>query len=317
MAAFLRKYGTGTGADVYVPIIKRAVVDFALSADWTPAAGDVKVSQDGGAAANIGTLPTAVTMGNTAMWKFVFSDAELQCAFLAVTAADAATKAVEDQMFVIETYGNASALHAFDLDTATPTVGGFATAAKAEIESEVNDALVAQRLDELLNADSDIDGAAPPAVGSVFHELMSKTGGSFTFDQASDSLEALRDRGDAAWITATGFSTHSAADVWSVATRTLTAFGFSVTVGVNNDKTGYALTAAERNSVADAYLDRADAIEAGITPRLAQRYIAAACAGTLSGSQTSSEVFQGVGVGTTRITATVDSSGNRTAINLG
>lgn len=39
-------------------------------------------------------------------------------------------------------------------------------------------------------------------------------------------------------------STLTAADVWSAATRTLTAFGFSVTVGTNNDKTGYSLTAA-------------------------------------------------------------------------
>jgi len=118
MGAFLRKYGTGTGADVYVPIIKRAVVDFAVSADWTPAAGDVKVSKDGGAAANIGTLPTAVTMGNTAMWKFVFADAELQCKVLAITVADSATKAVEDQMLLIETYGNASAMYQPDLSAA-------------------------------------------------------------------------------------------------------------------------------------------------------------------------------------------------------
>lgn len=83
----------------------------------------------------------------------------------------------------------------------------------AEVQSEVDDAIVAQRLDELLNADSDIDGAAPPTVGSVFHELMSKTAGSFTFDQTTDSNEALRDRGDAAWITATGFSTLDAAGV--------------------------------------------------------------------------------------------------------
>jgi hypothetical protein len=34
-----------------------------------------------------------------------------------------------------------------------------------------------------------------------------------TFSGATDSLEAIRDRGDAAWLTATGFSTHSAADV--------------------------------------------------------------------------------------------------------
>ena len=77
----------------------------------------------------------------------------------------------------------------------------------AEVQSEVDDALVAQRLDELLNADSDIDGVAPPTVGSVFHELLTKTAGSFTYDQTTDSLEAVRDRGDAAWITATGFAT--------------------------------------------------------------------------------------------------------------
>jgi len=73
-----------------------------------------------------------------------------------------------------------------------------------EVESEVNDALVVQRLDEILNADSDIDGAAPPTVGSVIHELLTKTAGSFTYDQTTDSLEAIRDA---------GFSTLDAAGV--------------------------------------------------------------------------------------------------------
>ncbi|MGE3620739.1 MAG: hypothetical protein AB7L84_09780, partial [Acidimicrobiia bacterium] len=131
MSAFLRKYATGSGADLYVPIIKRDSIDFAVAADWTPAAGDVKVSKDGGAAANIGTLPTAVTMGNTAMWKFVLSDAELTCKTLAIFVADAATKAVEDQAVVVETYGHASALHPFDLASATVTLAdGGLTAAK-------------------------------------------------------------------------------------------------------------------------------------------------------------------------------------------
>jgi len=64
----------------------------------------------------------------------------------------------------------------------------------AEVQSEVEDALVVHRLDELLNADSDIDGVAPPTVGSVFHELLTKTAGSFTYDQTTDSLEAIRDK---------------------------------------------------------------------------------------------------------------------------
>jgi len=63
----------------------------------------------------------------------------------------------------------------------------------AEVESEVNDALVVHRLDELLNADSDIDGVAPPTVGSVFHELLTKAAAAFTYDQSTDSLEAVRD----------------------------------------------------------------------------------------------------------------------------
>lgn len=127
----------------------------------------------------------------------------------------------------------------------TGTVGGFTTAAKAEIQTEAEDALVAHRLDELLNADSDIDGAAPPTVGSVVHEMLSKTAGSFTFDQTTDSLEALRDRGDAAWTTATGFSTLSQADI-----RTAVGLG-----SANLDTQLDALPTAAEN--ADAVWDEA------------------------------------------------------------
>lgn len=50
--------------------------------------------------------------------------------------------------------------------------------------------------------------------------------------------------GSGSWATATGFSTLTAAQVWQYATRTLSAFSFSVTVGANNDKTGYSLSSA-------------------------------------------------------------------------
>lgn len=123
-ASYMRKYGTGTGADIYINIPKAGSANHAVSADWTPAAGDVKISKDGGVAANIGTLPTAVAMGNSAIWKFVFTDAELQAAFVSVTVSDSATKAVDDTGFSIETYGNASAQHAFDLDTASTAQTG-------------------------------------------------------------------------------------------------------------------------------------------------------------------------------------------------
>lgn len=47
-------------------------------------------------------------------------------------------------------------------------------------------------------------------------------------------------------------SSHTAADVWASATRTLSAFAFSVTVGTNNDKTGYGLSAAAVQAIWDA-----------------------------------------------------------------
>ena len=58
----------------------------------------------------------------------------------------------------------------------------------------------------------------------------------------SPSFIALTSHGDSNWATATGFSTHSAADVWGVVSRTLTAI----------DKTGYSLSVAERTAIATA-----------------------------------------------------------------
>jgi hypothetical protein len=43
--------------------------------------------------------------------------------------------------------------------------------------------------------------------------------------------------------------------VWAAASRTLTAFGFSVTVGSNTDKTGYALTSADKDDLVDRVWD--------------------------------------------------------------
>lgn len=146
----------------------------------------------------------------------------------AITAAKIADGAIDAATFaagaITASAIAADAIGASELaaDAVTEIQSGLATAASiaalnnlsaAQVNAEVDAALADIRLDELLATDSDIDGAAPPTVGSVFHELMSKTAGSFTYDQTTDSNEALRDRGDAAWITATGFSTLSQADI--------------------------------------------------------------------------------------------------------
>ena len=66
---------------------------------------------------------------------------------------------------------------------------------------------------------------------------------------------------------------------------------------------------------ADALLDRSNAIETGLTPRGALRLNSAALAGKLSGAAgTTVTIRNSVADSKDRIVATVDSSGNRTAI---
>jgi len=67
----------------------------------------------------------------------------------------------------------------------------------AEVQSEVNDALVALDLDHLVAvADDDT-----PANSSIISKLAASDGDWSGFGHTTDSLEAIRDRGDAEWTT--------------------------------------------------------------------------------------------------------------------
>jgi len=68
------------------------------------------------------------------------------------------------------------------------------------------------------------------------------------------------------------------------------------------------------NANADALLDRANGIETGLTLRQAFRLVSSVLFGKVSGGGTGTEVFRDFGDTKARITATVDASGNRTAI---
>lgn len=182
----LREYGVAT--HIYVPIIKRGVVDFAVGADWTPAAGDVKISKDGGAAANVTNLPSAIAMGNGAYWDFSLTATEMQAAQIVVTVADSATKAVEDQSFLLATYGNASARH------------------KVNLNDSVRAGLTA------------LPNAAAEAAGGLY----TRGSGAGQINQNANGQVDTR------WVAG------------------------NVTVGTNNDKTGYALSAAAVQAIWDA-----------------------------------------------------------------
>lgn len=105
--------------------------------------------------------------------------------------------------------------------------------------------------------------------------------------------------------------------VYGAATTVPTVITVELT-GINAKVADFGLltSAAENNAIADALLNRASAIETGITPALALRYIASAMAGTVSGASGPVITFNGINVATPRIAATVDAVGDRSAITL-
>ena len=147
--AELRKYGVSTS--ILFPLIERDVVDFEAGATF--AAGDVQIIKDEGAAANTTNLP--IHEGN-GIYSLTLTASEMQAARIVVTIIDqTASKVWEDQAVLIETYGAASAQHAFDLDKATQdvtvssitagvvTAAAFATDALEAIADKVPDRPIA------------------------------------------------------------------------------------------------------------------------------------------------------------------------------
>ncbi len=88
----------GVALTFVMPIVKAGSDDLAVSGDWTPASGDVMVSKDGGAYANITTLPTAATTA----WVWTLSATEQEAIRVAIRVVDSATKAVKDQFFLVK-----------------------------------------------------------------------------------------------------------------------------------------------------------------------------------------------------------------------
>jgi hypothetical protein len=80
-----------------------------------------------------------------------------------------------------------------------------------------------------------------------------------------------------------------------------------VTVGANNDKSGYTLAPSGLDAIQ---------VEAGVNVRQALSPILAASAGVLLGAGTGTIVIKGGNVALTRITASTDNAGNRTAVTL-
>lgn len=104
----LRKYGVAATIDFELYEIDG--VDFRV--DAAHASGDTKIMKDEGAEANTTNSFTDEGQG----YSIVLTATEMQAARIVLYIVDSATKAWLDKSIVIETYGNASAMHAMDFD---------------------------------------------------------------------------------------------------------------------------------------------------------------------------------------------------------
>ncbi len=220
--AYLSKYGVAR--KIRIPMVKRGVVDHAVSADWTPAAGDVKISKDGGSAANVTNLPTAIAMGNSTIWEFSLTATEMQAAQINVTIADSSTKAVEDSAFDIETYGNASAQHAVDLaDSVRAGLTALPNAAAEAAGGLFTRGTGAGQINQ--DANGRIDANAKAWAG---------TATTLSSGVPDVNIKTIT----AGIIAAASFAANALDAVWSTATRVLTA-GTNIALAKGTGVTGF------------------------------------------------------------------------------
>ncbi len=136
--AELRKYNVETR--VYFPLVDFGSTDF--EAGVTIAAGDATISKDGGAFVNIvgESADDLFVDEGGGLYSIKVAAAELQAKTVVLRIVDqTGTKEWEDQMVLIDTYGNGSAQHAFDLGTASVAQSADNDTRLATIETDTNE----------------------------------------------------------------------------------------------------------------------------------------------------------------------------------
>lgn len=128
MGVYFAQYGTAWTLQGY-KLVDRTTGQYKTAP--TLAAGDFKAEKDGGASANLTTLPS-VTAGSSV--AIPFSAVEMQCKQLVLSVVDQAGAEWNDDCIHIFTVGGASAYFQFDLFTATV---GLSVAAASGLTSQV------------------------------------------------------------------------------------------------------------------------------------------------------------------------------------
>jgi len=259
------------------PIVKAGSTDYALTADWTPAAGDVQISKDGGAFANIATLPTFISGAAALNWSL--SAAECEATEVVIQVIDSATKAVQDQFFRLQTT-KASALQV-----------GVPQAVQSAGDTAIT-------LDATAAAQTDFYKGCVVAITSGSGANQARI---ITAYNGTTKVATI----DRAWDVALVIAAGPTRSIFAVFPQ-----------GLNQPLTAAQTTSAVPTTaqIATEIFDT-QTVEAGMTFRGALRLMGAVLAGRRSGTGSGTEVFNAaVTNAKARVTATIDGSGNRTNV---
>lgn len=259
------------------PIVKAGSTDYALTADWTPAAGDVQISKDGGAFANIATLPTFISGAAALNWSL--SATECEATEVVIQVIDSATKAVQDQFFRLQTT-KASALQV-----------GVPQAVQSAGDTAIT-------LDATAAAQTDFYKGCVVAITSGSGANQARI---ITAYNGSTKVATI----DRAWDVALVITAGSTRSIFAVFPQ-----------GLNQPLTAAQTTAAVPTTaqIATEIFDT-QTVEAGMTFRGALRLMGAVLVGRRSGTGSGTEVFNAaVTNAKARVTGTIDSNGNRTNV---
>ena len=136
---YFAKYATAWTLHGY-QLVDRATGQYKVTP--TLAAGDFKIEKDGGAAANLATLPAVEPAGGSSL-DIAFSAAELQAKHIVLRLVDAAGAEWNDDAIHIFTVGDPSAYFPFDLFSGTVALSA---ASQGAVTGGVWDELVANHL---------------------------------------------------------------------------------------------------------------------------------------------------------------------------
>ncbi len=285
----------------YLGLVSQSTGQFQASA--TLAAGDVKVSKDGGALANLTTLP-AVTPAGSKIVKVTVSSTEMTADNVALVFSDAAGAEWDEVIVNIQTAAN----QIDDLSARLPAAlsgDGFMKSDLKSIEDELTSGFNATlKLRQL-----DINNVSGTAVlitggGVAGSGIEIRGDGSYGMrviggtNQPGMSIEAQSGSGnDAIDISGENYGIYIE--------------GTTNSISVPNN-----IAVSDGNLTLAAIRDAvwAKTIETGYTALQSMRLMLSALAGKLSGAATTTVTIRSATDAKNRIVATVDESGNRTAV---